>query len=372
MKGTIFLLAAFVVANATEAADRVIQTERGALRVAAVVEGLEAPWGMAFLPDGRILVTERPGRLRIVSRDGSLSEPLPGVPAVEAVGQGGLLDVALDPEFADNGTIYLSFAEPGDGISGTAVASARLAAGGLEDVKVIFRQVPKISSRHHYGSRLVFARDGRLFITLGERGSQRHGAQDLGTHFGKVIRIERDGSIPADNPFVDRTGALPETYSLGHRNLQGAALHPVTGELWAHEHGPRGGDEVNIVRAGRNYGWPVITYGREYHGPKIGEGTAKEGMEQPLHYWVPSIAPSGMAFYTADALPGWKGSLLVGGLVSLELSRLEFGPGNTVRHEERITIGERIRDVRQGPDGAVYLLTDMDTKSSLLRLSAAK
>ncbi len=372
MKGKIFLLTALVAVNGAGAADRVIATEHGALRIATVVEGLEAPWGMAFLPDGRMLVTERPGRLRLVGRDGKLSAPLSGVPAVEAVGQGGLLDVALDPDHAGNGTIYLSYAEPGDGVSGTAVAAARLTASGLEDVRVIFRQVPKVASRHHYGSRLVFARDGRLFITLGERNSQRDGAQDLGTHFGKIVRIERDGRVPADNPFVGTKGALPEIYSLGHRNVQGAALHPATGELWANEHGPRGGDEVNIVRAGRNYGWPVISYGREYYGPKIGEGTAKEGMEQPQHYWVPSIATSGMAFYTADALPGWKGSVLVGGLASLELSRLEFGADDKVRHEERIPIGERVRDVRQGPDGAVYLLTDEKSTSKLLRLSAAK
>ena len=372
MRGLIFVLAALAAVHTAGAVDKVMATERGAVRVTTVVEGLESPWGMAFLPDGRLLVTERPGRLRIVGPDGKLSAPVAGVPAVEAVGQGGLLDVALDPQFKDNSTIYLSFAEPGEGVSGTAVASARLGANGLENVQVIFRQVPKIKSGHHYGSRLVFARDGRLFITLGDRGSQRDGAQGLGTHFGKVVRIERDGRVPADNPFVARQGALPEIYSYGHRNLQGAALHPVTGELWAHEHGPRGGDEVNIVRAGRNYGWPVITYGREYYGPKIGEGTAKQGMEQPLHYWVPSIAPSGMAFYTADALPGWQGSVLVGGLASLELSRLEFGAGDKVTHEERIRIGERVRDVRQGPDGAVYLLTDMGTGSRLLKLSAAK
>lgn len=372
MRGTMILVAALLGVTAADAADRVVKTERGAVRIATVVEGLEAPWGMAFLPDGRMLVTERPGRLRIVGRDGRLSAPLAGVPAVQAVGQGGLLDVALDPGFGDNGTIYLSYAEPGDGVSGTAVASARLHADGLRELRVIFRQQPRISSGHHYGSRLVFSRDGRLFITLGDRGSQRHGAQDLGTHYGKVVRIERDGGVPADNPFAQRPGALPEIFSLGHRNVQGAALHPQTGELWVHEHGPRGGDEVNIVRAGRNYGWPVITYGREYHGPKIGEGTAKAGMEQPQHYWVPSIAPSGMAFYTADALPGWQGSVLVGALKSQELARLEFGADGRAVHEERIPIGARIRDVRQGPDGAVYLLTDMGGKSSLLRLSAAK
>ncbi len=372
MNDRIMLFAAMAVLATTAcAADHTIDTERGPVSMATVVGGLESPWGMAFLPDGRMLVTERPGRLRYVNRGGALSAPISGVPAVEAVGQGGLLDVALDPQFAANGLIYLSYSEPGDGKAGTAVARARLAGDRLEELRVIFRQDPKISSRHHYGSRLVFARDGRLFITLGDRGSERRSAQDLGTHLGKVLRIESDGSIPADNPFTGRDGARAEIWSYGHRNVQGAALHPRTGELWTHEHGPRGGDEVNIARAGRNYGWPVITYGREYHGPKIGEGTAKEGMEQPLHYWVPSIAPSGMAFYTADAIPGWKGNLLVGALAAMQVARLELDDAGKVTHEERIRIGERVRDVRQGPDGAVYVLTDTGRASRLLRLSAA-
>lgn len=365
------LLAACSAGSAPSVAqERVIETERGPLRVTVLAEGLEHPWGMAFLPDGRMLVTERPGRLRIVAADGSLSAPLAGVPAVRAVGQGGLLGVALDPQFAENRLVYLSYAEPGDGDeSGTAVARGRLTGAGLDQVEVLFRQVPKVDSKHHYGSRLVFGRDGRLFITLGDRGNQRDGVQDLSKHIGKVLRIERDGSVPADNPFVGREGARPEVYSYGHRNIQGAALHPVTGELWTHEHGPRGGDEVNVTRAGLNYGWPVITYGREYHGPAIGEGTEKAGMEQPLHYWVPSIAPSGMAFYTAEAIPGWRGNLLVGALASQQLARLELSPDDKVVHEERIPIGERVRDVVQGPDGAVYLLTDTGTASRILRLS---
>jgi aldose sugar dehydrogenase len=229
-----------------------------------------------------------------------------------------------------------------------------------------------VDARHHFGSRLVFDRGGRLYVTMGDRGTQRDSAQDLGTHIGTVVRINPDGSAPADNPFAGREGAKAEIWSFGHRNIQGAALHPATGELWTHEHGPRGGDEINIARAGLNYGWPVITYGREYHGPKIGEGTAKAGMEQPLHYWVPSIAPSGMAFYTADAIPGWKGNLLVGALAAMQVARLELGPDNTVKHEERIAIAERVRDVRQGPDGAVYLLTDMGPGSKILRLTRAR
>ena len=352
------------------AEDRVIETEEGPIRITAVAQGLEHPWGLDFLPDGRMLVTERPGRLRIVAADGTLSAPLGGVPPVRAVGQGGLLDVALDPGFADNRLVYISYAEPGEGDeSGTAVARGRLTDAGLEQVEVLFRQVPKVDSKHHYGSRLVFDRSGRLFITLGDRGNQRPLVQDLTAHIGKVIRLERDGSVPADNPFVGRDGALPEVFSFGHRNIQGAALHPASGELWTHEHGPRGGDEVNITRAGLNYGWPVITYGREYHGPAIGEGSEKVGMEQPLHYWVPSIAPSGMAFYTAEAIPGWRGNLLVGALAAQQVARLVLSADNKVVHEERIPIGERVREVVQGPDGAVYLLTDTGNASRILRLT---
>jgi len=375
MKYGTMLAAAFLVACSagsppSAAQDRVIETERGPLRITTVAQGLEHPWGLAFLPDGRMLVTERPGRLRIVTPDGTVSAPLAGVPAVRAVGQGGLLGVALDPDFAGNQLVYLSYAEPGEGDqSGTAVARGRLTDAGLEQVEVLFRQVPKVDSRHHYGSRLVFDRSGRLFITLGDRGNQREAVQDLSKSIGKVVRIERDGSVPADNPFVGREGAVPEVFSFGHRNIQGAALHPVTGELWTHEHGPRGGDEVNITRAGLNYGWPVITYGREYHGPSIGEGTEKAGMEQPLHYWVPSIAPSGMAFYTAEAIPAWRGNLLVGALAAQQVARLELSADNKVVHEERIPIGERVRDVVQGPDGAVYLLTDTGNASRILRLT---
>jgi len=375
MKYGTMLAAAFLAACSagsppSMAEDRVIETERGPIRITAVAQGLEHPWGLEFLPDGRMLVTERPGRLRIVTADGTLSAPLAGVPAVRSVGQGGLLDVALDPDFGNNRLVYLSYAEPGTGdASGTAVARGRLTDTALEQVEVLFRQVDKVDSRHHYGSRLVFDRGGRLFITLGDRGNQREAVQDLSKHIGKVVRIERDGSVPADNPFVGRQGVLPEVFSYGHRNIQGAALHPVTGELWTHEHGPRGGDEVNITRAGLNYGWPVITYGREYHGPSIGEGTKKEGMEQPLHYWVPSIAPSGMAFYTAEAIPAWRGNLLVGALAAQQVARLELSADNKVVHEERIPIGERVRDVVQGPDGAVYLLTDTGNASRILRLT---
>ena len=342
------------------------------VEVTAIAKGLEHPWSLAFLPDGRMLVTERPGRLRYVTREGALSEPVSGLPRVHAEGQGGLLDVVLDPQFATNSTIYLSYAEPADdGTNGTAVARARLAGGALTDVKVIFRQQPKFKSNHHFGSRLVFAPDGNLFVTTGERNSQRDKAQDLGTHIGKVLRIAPDGAVPAGNPFAGRAGALPEIWSYGHRNLQGAALHPDTGELWTHEHGPRGGDEINIARAGRNYGWPVITYGREYSGPAIGEGTSKAGMEQPAHYWVPSIAPSGMAFHDGRGYPAWKGQLFVGALAATQLVRLEVSADGKVNHEERIAIDKRVRDVREGPDGALYLVTDEDA-GEILRVVPAR
>jgi glucose/arabinose dehydrogenase len=343
-----------------------------AVEIATVAEGLDHPWSLAFLPDGRMLVTERPGRLRYVTRNGGVSEPVAGLPAVFAQGQGGLLDVVLDPDFAANSTIYLSYAEPAaDGTNGTAVARARLDGQQLDDVKVIFRQQPKFPGRHHFGSRLVFARDGTLFVTLGERNSQRDLAQDLGTHIGKIVRITMDGEAPADNPFVGREGALPEIWSYGHRNLQGAALHPETGRLWTHEHGPRGGDEINVAEPGRNYGWPVITYGREYHGPAIGEGTRKAGMEDPLHYWVPSIGPSGMAFHSGRGHPAWRGQLFVGALPAKQLVRLELGDDGRVKREERIAIGSRVRDVREGPDGALYLATDEDA-GQILRVVPAE
>jgi len=341
--------------------------------VTSVAKGLEHPWSLAFLPDGRMLVTERPGRLRYVSQGGALSEPIAGVPRVYAEGQGGLLDVVLDPAFGQNSTIYLSYAEPGvDGTNGTAVARARLEGQALRDVKVIFRQQPKVASKHHFGSRLVFARDGNLFVTTGERNSERAKAQDLGTHLGKIIRITTDGGVPKDNPFVGREGARPEIWSYGHRNAQGAALNPDTGQLWEIEHGPRGGDEINLPQAGKNYGWPVITYGREYSGEKVGEGiTAKEGMEQPVHYWVPSIAPSGMVFHDGRNYAAWKGQLFVGALAAAQLVRLEVEPTGKILHEERYAIGKRVRDVREGPDGALYLVTDEDA-GEVLRVVPAK
>jgi len=347
--------------GACQDAGQVAPSGETKVTVTTIAGGLEHPWSLAFLPDGRMLVTERPGRMRYVTRDGALSEPIAGLPSVHAKGQGGLLDVILDPAFESNSTIYFSYAEPAaDGTNGTAVARARLDGGRLADVKVIFRQQPKVAGNHHFGSRLVFARDGKLFVTTGERNSERAKSQDLGTHLGKILRITPEGGVPTDNPFVGREGALPEIWSYGHRNAQGATLHPDSGQLWAVEHGPRGGDEINLPQAGRNYGWPIITYGREYSGPSIGEGTAKAGMEQPVHHWIPSISPSGMAFHDGHGFPAWKGQLFIGALTAQQLVRLEVEPDGKVLEEERIAIGKRVRDVREGPDGALYLLTDED------------
>ena len=367
-----FLAAAILLAgHALSGLTQEFRGEHGALRVSTVARGLENPWALAFLPDGRMLVTERPGRMRVVARDGTLGAPLANLPVVVAQGQGGLLDVALDRDFANNRVIYFTFSEPGDGGAATSVARARLGANTLEDVRVIFRQLPKVRGGLHFGSRIVQGRDGNLWVGLGERG-QRDRSQDLGTHLGKVVRIRPEGGAPPDNPFAGRTGVLPEIWSYGHRNIQGAFLHPATGALWTVEHGARGGDEVNRPEAGRNHGWPVITYGRDYSGLSIGEGTAKAGMEQPVHYWDPSIAPSGMAYYDASAIPGWKGSLLVGSLKFGLLARLQMDGARVVR-EERLLEGlnERVRDVRVGPDGLVYLLTD-NSDGRILRVEPAR
>jgi glucose/arabinose dehydrogenase len=349
-----------------------------ALKPVTVASGLVDPWGLAFLPDGRMLVTEKAGRMRLVGTDGRLSAPLQGLPAISVGGQCGLLDVVADPAFASNQRIFFSYAEPGpSGDNSTAVASARLVGPpgqeALRDVRVLFSQRPKMMSRHHCGSRIVLDRQGKLLVGLGDRFGGKDEAQNPANHIGKVVRIEPDGGVPADNPLAGRAGAAPEVFSLGHRNIQGAALHPGTGELWAVEHGPQGGDEVNRVEPGRNYGWPVVTYGRNYGiGTRIGEEGPKPGFEQPLRHWVPtSIAPSGLAFLTSNRYPGWQGSLFTGALRGQALVRLTLD-GNRVTAEERLLqgLGERIRDVRQGPDGWLYLLTDGD-KGKLLRLELA-
>jgi glucose/arabinose dehydrogenase len=367
-----------------------------AFEVSTFAEGLYKPWGLAFLPSGEMLVTEKgvneraadgtrtvkPAQLRIVSKDGKLSEPVSGLPAMDTRNQGGLLDVSLGPQFASNHTIYWCYSEPHDGgMTNTAVARGTLVEGAtprLDAVQTIYHQVPSLASTMHYGCRLVWNRDGTLFVTQGERSitEGRMQAQRMDGLLGKIVRINADGSIPKDNPFVGKEGARPEIWSIGHRNVQSATLNPATGELWEVEHGTRGGDEINIVRKGKDYGWPTIAYGIEYQGGPITGGiTAKEGMEQPIYYWDPVIAPSGMLFYTGDMFPAWKGSLFIGGLDSKNLVRLDI-KGDKVTGEERLLKdlqpeAERIRDVRQGPDGAIYLLTD-NTKGRILRLSATK
>jgi aldose sugar dehydrogenase len=338
------------------------QASKRPIKTETFAKGLEHPWGLAFLPDGRLLVTERPGRMRLIGKDGRLSQSLDGVPAVVARGQGGLLGVALSPDFQSSGLVFFSYAELREaGKNGTAVARAKLVpgtdGGKLESVQVIFRQEPAYASNLHFGSRVVFARDGSLFVTLGERFAARDQAQVPSNHLGKLVRIMPDGSPYAGNP--RRDGWRPEIWSIGHRNVQAAALHPDTGKLWTIEHGARGGDEINIPEAGKNYGWPVISYGRNYDLTKIGIGTQKEGLEQPVYYWDPSIAPSGAAFYTGDVFPEWKGNLFVGALAGQALHRLVL-EGEKIVGEEALLVDlrERIRDVRMGPDGALWLLTD--------------
>jgi glucose/arabinose dehydrogenase len=351
------------------AKDRVIETKETALKVETVASGLKFPWGLAALPDRRLLVTERTGGLRIVSKDGSVSEPLKGVPQVVADQQGGLLDVALDPNFAESGLVYLSYSEPGDGGAGTAVARGKLGADALENVEVIFRQKPKVDSGLHFGSRLAFAPDGKLFVTLGER-FKFDPAQDLSTTLGKVVRINPDGSVPDDNPFSGRDGVLPEIYSYGHRNPQGAAIHPETGKLWETEFGPLGGDELNVIEAGKDYGWPAVSWGKHYNGKEIPDPPTRPEFTDAIKQWTPVISPSGITFYTGNTIPAWKGNLLIAGLSSQGIVRLTLD-GEKVVGEERIPLKNRIRNVVQGPDGAVYVLTD-NGSGEILRLSPGK
>jgi glucose/arabinose dehydrogenase len=379
MKNRLFLVLGCVTLFSPPlfAAEReTIMSESGAFQLEKTVCGLKVPWSLAFLPDGRLLVSERPGNLRLISRTGNswkVSTPLAGVPRVHAQGQGGLMDIALSPGFARDKSLFFSYSEPTPNGARTAVARATLDLSGLRltDARVIFAQRDEYPGHLHWGSRLVFDRNGRLFITLGERYHLRDQAQNLKNHLGKVVRIEADGGIPADNPFRGKPGLQPEIWSYGHRNVQGAALHPETGELWTHEHGPQGGDEVNRDLPGRNYGWPVITYGKEYgSGRDIGEGTTRADVEAPLWYWVPSIAPSGMAFYTGQAFPRWRGNLFVSALRG-ELVRLEL-QGNRIVREERLLSGKRmrIRDVRQGEEGEIWLLEE--NEGCLLRLLPEK
>jgi glucose/arabinose dehydrogenase len=357
-----------VLLAASNAAAQTFGSQEHDFRVVKVVEGLEQPWSLSFLPDGRMLVTEKAGRLRLVVDNKLVPTPVAGLPQVTVHGQGGLFDVVLHPDYSKNSLVYLSYAARGDDGVGTELARGKLNGDRLENVQVLFRQSPKGSRGQHFGGRIAFDRAGYLYLTLGDRGEMPR-AQKPDDHAGSVIRLHDDGRVPADNPFVGKAGWKPEKFTLGNRNIQGAALHPVSGRLWTHEHGPQGGDEINVIRAGVNYGWPVITYGANYgSGSKIGEGTHKEGMEQPLYYWVPSIAPSGMAFYTGDRFPKWKGDLFVGSLKFQLLVRLRLD-GEKVVKEERLMQGAlgRIRDVRMGPDGLLYLLTD-ESSGVLARL----
>ncbi len=343
------------------------------IELTTVAKGLENPWALEFLPDGRMLVTEKPGRLRIVEKDGKIGAPIKGVPEVVAENQAGLLDVALAPDFAESGLIYFSYSEPREeGKNGTSVARAKLVpsadGGELTDLKVIFRQEPAYKSGYHFGSRLVFAQDGSLFVTLGERNTARKEAQNPANHIGKIVRITKDGEPADGNPKKD--GWDPKVWSIGHRNVQGAVLDPATGQLWTLEHGPQGGDELNHPEAGKNYGWPIIIYGKEYSGAAVGEGiTSKPGLEQPVYYWTPSIATSALLLYTGDLFPKWKGNFLVGALKYMQVQRLVMKDGEVVAHEVLADdIGERVRDVKQGPDGAVYLVTD-DANGRIVRMA---
>ncbi|MCG7990224.1 MAG: PQQ-dependent sugar dehydrogenase [Candidatus Thiodiazotropha lotti] len=368
MAGSISLLL-FACTAQPLLADKPIETEKQTIGYEIVTDQLSHPWAMVFMPDGAMLITEKNGKLRYLDAAGNLDPiPIQGLPEIRAHGQGGLLDVTLHPDFESNRYIYISYAERTGNRYGTTVMRGKLKNHALEESEVIFRLSNKTKSRHHFGSRLVFDNQGFLFITLGDRGDGPR-AQDLDDHAGSLIRLHDDGRIPQDNPFKDNSKAKPEIYSYGHRNIQGAALHPASGSLWTHEHGPQGGDEINIPESGRNYGWPIITYGVNYViGTKIGEGTHKVGMEQPVHTWIPSIAPSGMSFYTGEQFPQWKGNLFVGSLKFQQLVRLEID-NNKITHEERLLTDKlgRIRDVRQGPDGMLYLLTD-ERKGKLVKI----
>jgi glucose/arabinose dehydrogenase len=341
-----------------------------AVRAVTVAQGVEMGWAMAFLPGGGLLVTERPGRIRRVGADGSIGAPIEGVPPVAFRGQGGLLDLVLDSGFAANRTLYFCFSEAGQGGNSTALARATLTADArrLEGVEVIFRQSPKVNSQGHFGCRIVEARDGNLFLTLGERMSRMQDAQTLDNHHGKVVRITKTGKVPADNPFVSRAGALPEIWSYGHRNVQGATLDGA-GRLWTDEHGPQGGDELNLTQAGRNYGWPVITYGEQYGGGKIGAGiTSQAGLEQPATYWKPSIATSGLAYLASDRYGAdWQGDLFVGSLKFMQVVRVPIDGMRAGTPETVIELGQRVRDLRQGPDGLLYVLTEAP-KGRIVRL----
>jgi glucose/arabinose dehydrogenase len=369
-------IAATLLFSDVSLAQDAVKSEQARFVVTTIAKGLDHPWGIVVLPDGGMLVTERPRALRHVSSDGKLGPPISGVPEVDARGQGGLLDVTLHPAFAENRMVYLSFSESGEGGNSTAVARGTLSKDNRElgNVEVIFSQRPKVRSNMHFGSRIVFYGAGMVFITLGERSKEqfRQQAQDLQSHLGKIVRLMDDGSIPQDNPFVNRSDALPEIWSYGHRNIQAAAIHPETGKLWEIEHGPRGGDEVNIPEPGKNYGWPVVSHGINYDGTPVGTGKKEgSGMENPIYTWTPVIAPSGMLFYGGNAFPEWKGDLFVGGLAAESLVRLELEGGNIVAEERLLTdLGYRIRDVAEGLNGELVVITDHDN-GRILKIAPA-
>lgn len=367
-------LSALLSALSLPAEAKDFKTQTVTVSAETIADGLDHPWGLAFLPDGSLLVTERSGTMRLV-KQGKLSEPIENVPEVWANGQGGLLDVALAPDFSTSNTIYFTYSQPGQGGAGTALASAKLVYGSdgteLENVRTLVSMSKRTNKGQHFGSRIVISPDGKLFVTMGERGEQKR-AQDYMDHAGSVLRVNADGTIPSDNPYADGKKALPEIWSKGHRNPQGATWDPITHSLLTLEHGAKGGDEINQPQAGKNYGWPVITYGVDYSGAKIGQGTAAEGYEQPLYYWDPSIAPSGLVAYSGDMFPEWKGDLLAGALKFEMLVRLDRDEKGKMKGEERLFEGEfgRIRDVRAAPDGSVYLLTDA-SNGKIIRLTRA-
>lgn len=376
MRLVLAVSAFLIVSHAAGATDAVFPSSAGDLKVQTVASGLVYPWSLAFLPDGRMLVAERPGRLRIIAADGRLSPPLGNVPKVYAVSQAGLMDILLARDFAQSRTIFVCYAEAAEGGGRIAVLRARVIedeSPRLDDITVIFRQKGPVSRGLNIGCRMVQAQDDNLFVTLGDHFGPKELAQKLDNHIGKIVRITPDGAAPADNPFIGNRGALPEIWAYGLRNAQGLAFNPADGKLWEQEHGPMGGDEINIIEKAQNYGWPRVSYGVNYDGTPVGSGKATmEGVTDPIWHWTPSIAPSGIAFYTGDLIPGWKGSLLNGALKFELLSRLEL-KGNKILKEERLlqSMRERIRDVRQGPDGAVYLLTD-NASGRILRIVLAK
>lgn len=340
---------------------QIFPSSTGELQVNSLAKNLEHPWALDFLPNGNMLVSERPGRLRIVSKNGEVSPPLAGVPAVYAKGQGGLLDIRLDPKFRENKTLYFCYAEGDDIQAGTAVAKAQLYENKLQNVRILFRQRPKVSGANHWGCRIVFAPDQTLFVTLGERFNYSDKAQDLTNDLGKIVHITTEGKPAADNPFINRENVLPEIWSYGHRNIQGATLDPVTQKLWVVEHGPRGGDEVNVIEAGKNYGWPEASYGSHYSLLPIPDEHAKQGFIEPIYFWNPSVSPSGLLFYSGNQFPKWKGDLFIGALSGQALIHLVLKNGKILKEERLLKeLKQRIRDVREGPDGYIYILTDSD------------